>query len=79
MGDAVECLESLAEVFPFNSRFRSHDRGLDLGVLVPGLPRLQIGAVDAEPFGDPGQRLRRRARLPALDLADVLLREPIAG
>ncbi len=35
--------------------------------------------VDAEPLGEPGDRVRRRARLAPLDLADVLLREAGAG
>ena len=36
-------------------------------------------ASTAEPLRQPGDRLVGRARLPALDLADVLLREAIAG
>ena len=34
--------------------------------------------VDAEPRGEPLDRLARRLRLAALDLRDVLLREPVA-
>ena len=56
----------------------SGDRGLDFRVLVPGLAGLEIRDVDAEPLADPGKRLFRRPRLPALDLAHVLLREAVA-
>jgi hypothetical protein len=35
--------------------------------------------IDAEPLGEPVDRLAGRAGLPTLDLRDVLLGEPIAG
>jgi hypothetical protein len=40
---------------------------------------LEEGSVDTQPLGQPGDRLAGRARLPALDLAHVLLREAFAG
>src|SRR2546430_6079848 len=79
MGDSLECLECILEVLALDGRLGPHHRRLDLGVLVPGLARLQIRSIDTEPLGDPPQRLGRRARLAALDLADVLLGETIAG
>ena len=79
MRDPVERLECLLEMLALDRRLGSHDRRLDLGVLVPGLAGLQVRRVDAEPLGDPGQGLRRGPRLAPLDLAYVLLREPVAG
>ena len=79
VGDAVERLERLVEPLALDRGLSPHDGGLDLGVLVPRLAGLEIRGVDAEPLCDPRERLRRRARLAALDLADVLLREAVAG
>ena len=38
---------------------------------------LEVVRVDAEPLGEPLERLRRWPRLAGLDLADVLLRHPL--
>src|SRR5262249_34677955 len=55
------------------------DRRLHLRVLVPGLTRLEVGNVHPQLLRDPCERLTGRPGLPSLDLAEVLLREPIAG
>ena len=78
MPDTAERLEHLVETLPLGRGLGAHHGGLDLGVLVPGLTGLQIRDVDAEALRDPAERLRRRPRLAALDLAHVLLREAVA-
>ena len=78
MRDAFERVEHLVEVLALDRRLGPGHRGLDLGVLVPRLAGLEVRGVHAEPLGDPREGLRRRPRLPALDLADVLLREAVA-
>jgi hypothetical protein len=78
MRDPFESLQHLVEALPLDRSLRARDRGLDDDILIPGLARLEVGGVDAESLRDPGERLRRRARLAALDLADVLLREAVA-
>ena len=55
------------------------ERRLGPGALVGGDAALEEERVDAELLGQPLDRLGRRLRLAALDLADVLLREPLAG
>ena len=52
---------------------------LGLRALVGGDTALQEARVDAEAQREPFDRVGGRARLPALDLGDVLLREPVAG
>ena len=75
---AGEGFKRLVVLLTLDGGLGTGDRGLDLGVLIPGLPGLEIGDVDAQPLADPGKRLFRRARLAALDLAHVLLREAVA-
>jgi len=60
-------------------RLGANQRRLDARPLVGGDAACQERRVDAEPGCDPLDRLLGRARLAALDLADVLLREPVAG
>ena len=51
---------------------------LDLRPLLGGHTRREEHRIDAELLGQPGDRRLGRPRLAALDLADVLLREPLA-
>jgi hypothetical protein len=76
---AGERFERLLVLLTLDGSLGTRDRGLDLRILVPGLTGLEIGDVDAETLTDPGKSLFRRPRLPALDLAHVLLREALAG
>jgi hypothetical protein len=55
------------------------DRVAGLGVLDGADARLEIEGIDAELVGEPGDRVRRGPRPPTLDLAQVLLREALAG
>ena len=55
------------------------EQRLDAAALVGGDAALEVVRVDAELLRQPLRRLARRAGLPALDLADVLLREAVAG
>ena len=71
--------ERLVVGLSLDRRFGANNGSLDLRVLVPALARLEIRDVDAEPLRDPRQRLLGRARLPAFDLADVFLRDAVAG
>ena len=52
---------------------------LGLGAVVGGDAAREEAGVDAEAQGEPVDRLAGRARLAALDLRDVLLREAVAG
>jgi hypothetical protein len=52
---------------------------LDAAALVGGDAPLEEAGVDAELAGEPLDGLARGPGLPALDLADVLLRETVAG
>jgi hypothetical protein len=79
MNDAVERFERLFIALALDRGLCACDGGLDLGVLVPGLASLEIRRVDTEPLCDPRERLRSRAGLAALDLADVFLGEAVAG
>jgi len=75
--EACQRFKRLVVLLTLDRGLGARDRRLDLRVLVPGLSRLQVRDVDAKPLADPRKRLFRRPRLPALDLADVLLREPL--
>jgi hypothetical protein len=59
-------------------RLRAREHRLDAAALVGGDPLLEESGVDAQLRGEPLDRLTRGPGLPALDLADVLLREPLA-
>ena len=52
--------------------------GFDTFPVVGGCSGREEGNVGAEPRRQPGERLGRRSRLAALDLTDVLLREPLS-
>ena len=72
-------LDRLVEAPFFEQRVRAGEDRLGLGALVGGDPALEEAGVDPEAQGEPFGRLDGRARLPALDLGDVLLGEPVAG
>jgi hypothetical protein len=57
----------------------ARERGLDAAAFVDRDAVRDVAPVDAEPVREPRDRLSSRAGLPALDLADVLLGEAIAG
>jgi len=61
------------------SRLGARDHALHALTLARGDTGFEETLVDAEPSGQPLDRLARRAGLSALDLADVLLREALAG
>jgi hypothetical protein len=69
----------LVELVGLGERLGPRKRRLDAAPRVGGDAVREEARVDAEPGGEPLDRLGRRARLAALDLADVLLREPVAG
>ena len=63
----------------FGQRLGARERGLDPASFVDRDAVREIAAVDAEPVSEPRDGLGGRASLAALDLADVLLGEAIAG
>src|SRR5262249_19534274 len=71
----IERLASLLVATRFEQRFGARERRLDAVALIRVDPRGEEADIDAEALREPGGRLSRRARLPALDLRDVLLRE----
>src|SRR5439155_23078941 len=75
----LELAHRLLVAVGLDERLGTGERGLDPAALVGGDAVREIAGVDVEPAGKPGDRIARRARLPALDLADVLLREALAG
>jgi hypothetical protein len=79
MLQAVERRQRFVEALPLDRGLGPHNGRLGLCVLVPALPGLEVRDVDAEPLRDPRERFLGRARLPAFDLADVFLREAVAG
>ncbi len=60
-------------------RLGAREGALEAAALVGGDAVRKESRVDAEADGEPVDRLARRPRLAALDLRDVLLREPLAG
>src|SRR6266545_188113 len=62
-----------------DQRLGARETALDPSALVGRDTVRQEACVDAQPLGEPLDRLGGRARFPALDLAEVLLREAIAG
>ena len=57
----------------------TRESGLDAATFVDRDAVRDVAAVDAEPIREPRDRLSGGASLPALDLADVLLGEAVAG
>ena len=76
---ALEGLDRVLELVRFEERLGAGERSLDARALGRSRRRGEEAGVDVEPRGEPLDRLVRRARLAALDLADVLLGEAIAG
>ena len=70
--------DRLVEAVLLGERLGPRQQRLGLRLLVDGDAGGQEARVDAEPAREPLDRLRRRARLAALDLRDVFLREPVA-
>ena len=83
LGELAACLaeelDRLAVAVRLGERLGARQQRLDAGPVVDGDTVEQELRVDPEPLGEPGDRLAGRARLPALDLAHVLLREASAG
>ena len=61
-----------------DQRLGARERALEAAALVGRDAVREETGVDAEPDREPFDRLARRARLAALDLGDVLLREALA-
>ena len=76
--DLLELGDGLFVAVRLGERFGAGQRRLDAAALVGRDAVGQIAGVDVEAAREPRDRLAGRAGLAALDLADVLLREPIA-
>jgi hypothetical protein len=76
---ALEGLDSLARPAGHYQRIAPRKRGIETVSLGGREPAAEEAGIDAEPRGEPRHRRLCRPRLAALDLADVLLREPLAG
>jgi hypothetical protein len=63
----------------FEQRLRPRERRVDAAALVVGDAVREKAGVDTQPVREPLDRLARGPGLAALDLRDVLLREPVAG
>src|SRR5205085_6619685 len=74
----LERRHGLVVAIGLDQRLGTRERRLDPSALVGGDAVREKLAVDAESFRQPLDRLPRRTRLAALDLADVLLRETLA-
>src|SRR5262249_26189773 len=74
----LERLECLGVAPCLEQRFGARDRGVDAAALVGRDTVREEAGVDTETSRKPFDRLPRRARLAALDLAAVLLREPVS-
>src|SRR5206468_10826200 len=76
--DVLELLERLVVAARLEQRVRAGEGGVDTTALVGGDAVCEESRIDAEPLREPRDGLARGPRLAALDLADVLLREPVA-
>ena len=76
--DLLELGDGLLVAVRLDERLGARQRRLDAAALVGRDAVRQVAGVDVEAAREPRDRLAGRARLAALDLADVLLREPIA-
>src|SRR5207247_11384589 len=74
-----ELVDRLVVPVGVRERFGPCQHPLDAAPLVGGDPALEEAGVCAELRGEPLDRLARGTGLSALDLADVLLREALAG
>ena len=77
--DLVDLGDDLIVGIGLDRCLRAGDDALHALPFTRGDAGLEDRRVDAEPAREPFDGLARRARLPALDLADVLLREALAG
>ena len=75
---SFERRDRLVVVARLVQRLRAGERTLEPAVLLGRNATRQEACIDAEPRGEPLDRLARRPRLAALDLGEVLLREPVA-
>ena len=75
----VVLLDRLVVALGVRQRLGAGQHRLDAAALVGGDATLEESRVDAQLPGEPLDRLARGPGLPALDLADVLLRETLAG
>ena len=73
-----EQLDCLGVAMRLGQRLGAREQRLDPAAQVGRDAAAEEGRVDVEPIGEPGDRLVGRPRLAPLDLADVLLREPVA-
>ena len=76
--DARELLERLWILVVLAEGLGPREGRLDPAALVGGDTAGEEAGIDAEPLGEPLDRLLRRASLAALDLGDVLLGEALA-
>ena len=76
---SLELLERLVVVVGLDEGLRAGQDCVDPAALVGGDAVREEARVDAQPLGEPLDRLARGTGLPSLDLADVLLREALAG
>ena len=77
--DGAEHLEGLVGLIRKRQRLGTCQRRLGLPARVRRNTDSEVVAVDSEPLREPDDRVTGRARLPALDLAHVLLREAVAA
>ncbi len=79
VADGLELLDRLEVAARLDQSLRPRERRVDAAALVGRDAVGEVRGIDTELFRQPRDRLARRARLAALDLADVLLREAVAG
>ena len=73
-----EGVDRLVVAMGCGQRLRALELRLELRPVAGGHARRDEGGIDPEPLGEPADRGVGRPRLAALDLTDVLLREPFA-
>src|SRR5439155_10522212 len=76
--DLVELVDRFRVAPAFEQRLGPRKRRVDAPALVRGDPVREKTGIDAEPRGQPLDRLAGGTGLAPLDLADVLLGEPLA-
>src|SRR5262249_34187790 len=78
-GERLERCSRLLVLLRLVQRLGARERAFEPGALVGRHAAGEETGVDSETIRKPFDRALRRARLPALDLRDVFLREAIAG
>src|SRR5262249_48165423 len=76
---SFERAHGVAVAMPLEEELGLLQRGIQPLAVRAAEPVLQVLAIGREALREPVHRLARRPRLPALDLADVLLREATCG